>query len=86
MINEGLFKSKYEKYKARVIKLVSKVEPGALRNQHSIDSCCRDFFVDQVSERDCAHCIIDFFRATQKQKLSEAKRLLREHGYRIKNI
>ena len=47
-INEGLFKDKYQRYKAAVISILKSRGINALALGHYLDAYCRDFFADKM--------------------------------------
>lgn len=83
-INEGLFKDKYQRYKAAVINILKSRGINALTLGHYLDTYCRDFFTDKMSANDCATSIAEDRIAKEKAMVSEAMRIMREHGYRVK--
>lgn len=83
-IDEGFFKDKYLKYKKAVIEELKSRGINALSLGHFFEFYCRDFFLDRMSADDCARAIADGARAKEKLAIAEAKRIMREHGYRVR--
>ena len=83
-ISEGLFKDKYQRYKDVVIGVLKTRGISALALGHYLDEYCRDFFADNISADDCAVSIAKDMIAKEKATVSEAMRVMREHGYRVK--
>ena len=83
-INEGLFKDKYQRYKDAVIGVLKTRGISALALGHYLDEYCRDFFTDNISADNCAASIAEDMIAKEKATVSEAMRIMREHGYRVK--
>ena len=89
-IDEGffkdLFKDKYQKYKALVIDELKKRGINAVALGHYFETYCRDFFLDQMSAFDCAAAFAEDRVAREKAAIAEAKRIMREHGYRVRTL
>ena len=89
-IDEGffsdLFKDKYQKYKAAVINELKKRGINAVALGHYFETYCRDFFLDRMSVSDCADSFAEDRVAKEKLAIAEAKRIMREHGYRVRTL
>ena len=89
-IDEGffsdLFKDKYQKYKAAVINELKKRGINALALGHYFETYCRDFFLDRMSVFDCADAFAENKLAREQAAIAEAKRIMREHGYRVRTL
>lgn len=81
------FKDKYQSYKAAVLKKVAKSLTITAGMQHAVELWIRDFFIDGFSVDDCAGAIKDNIHESLKRKeanqLLEAKRILRQNGYKL---
>lgn len=85
-INEVFFKDKYERYKAAVIYELKKRGINAVALGHYFERYCRDFFLERMSVADCADSFAEDRVAKEKLAISEAKRIMREHGYRVRTL
>jgi hypothetical protein len=83
-MNVVFFKDKYQKYKDAVISLLKARGINAYSLGQYFEEYCTDFFLDHMSEEDCASAFASDRIAKEKMLTTEAKRIMREHGYRVK--
>ena len=59
---------------------------NAIALGHYFETYCRDFFLDQMSAFDCAASFAEDRVAKERLAIAEAKRIMREHGYRVRTL
>lgn len=67
-VNEGLFRSAYEKYKSKVLSYLGRFGIDTT-DVHRVESYIRDFFEDKFDELDCAKAIREeiMFESTKRK-------------------
>ena len=83
-INEVFFKDKYERYKDAVISNLKSRGINVLLLGQYFEEYCKDFFLDNMTVDDCVKSIAEDRIAREKQAITEAIRIMREHGYRVR--
>lgn len=58
-VNEGFFKSAYERYVQKVLKLVAKFAGQPIELTAKVEDWIKDFYEDEFDPIDCAHAVAD---------------------------
>lgn len=58
-VNEGFFKSAYERYVQKVLKLVAKFAGQPIELTAKVEDWIKDFYEDKFDPVDCAHAVAD---------------------------
>ncbi len=98
-LNEGFFKSAYERYVQKVLKLAAKMAGQPIVLTAKVEDWIKDFYEDSFDPMDCAHAVVDsclregFINTTQtlkeevnmngEEELMIAKRTAERAGYKV---